>query len=217
MNEKERFQSIQVTGYRLQARRVTRFLPGITLVELVTSIAILGVLSLMIGSVYLAHFRLFSSQSASIDTSAQNKIAIEEISNQIRESNGVVDSCLAQNPCGGHQSGNSKLVLQLWPLNASGAPFDPTTNAPDYIVYRLNDPPNNNNFVKTVYPNLTIGSTRKVLTNKILASNVQTLSFLYVPAVPGTSEVTVTLTTQPKNSKETQFTQTVKVYLRNKI
>src|SRR3990167_3494256 len=214
MNEKERFQSIQVTGYRLQARRVTRFLPGITLVELVTSIAILGVLSLMIGSVYLAHFRLFSSQSASIDTSAQNKIAIEEVSNQIRESNGVVDSCLAQNPCGGHQSGNSKLVLQLWPLNASGAPFDPTTNAPDYIVYRLNNPPNDKNFVKSVYPNLSILNTRKAMTDKILASNVQILAFSYVPAVPGTSEVTVSITTQPKNSKETPFTQTVKVYLR---
>src|SRR3990167_7272668 len=94
MNEKKIRHLIHNTKYLILN---TRLLPGLTLVELITSFAILGVLSLMIGSVYLAHFRLFSSQSTSIDTSAQNKTAIEEISNQIRESNGVALNC--PSPC----------------------------------------------------------------------------------------------------------------------
>src|SRR3990167_11262059 len=123
MNEKKIRHLIHNTKYLILN---TRLLPGLTLVELVTSAAILGVLSLMIGSVYLAHFRLFSSQSASIDTSAQNKIAIEEISNQIRESVGV-DNCPASGhytcPSGTNNTG-AILVIALWKLE-SGVPTGP--------------------------------------------------------------------------------------------
>jgi len=211
MNENTNYQ-LPATHYHLKS--------GLTLVEFVTSIAILGVLTLMIGSVYLAHFRLFSSQSASIDTSAQNKIAIEEISNQIRESVGVDNSTRV--PCNANSDG-TKLVLKLWPLNASGAPIDPSTSGGsyDYVLYKKDA--SNNNFVKSVCPSPSNPqSYRRSLTDKILASNIQiqgvTLFVYEAPSgvITNSSWVTVTLKTQPKNSKETPFTQTVKVYLRNR-
>ena len=168
----------------------------------------------MIGSVYLAHFRLFSSQSASIDTSAQNKIAIEEISNQIRESVGVAGTCNTTNAPPGTSSTNDVLVLNLWPL-VLGVPTNPVAGNSDCAVYTRNA---SNNFVKSVYLSNTLTSTRKEFTNKIIASNVQTVVFNYGDEVtkPNSAWVNVTLTTQPKNSKEKPFTQTVKVYLRNR-
>src|SRR3989344_54780 len=179
MNETTNYQ-IPTTRYQLK--------PGLSLIEFLTSFAIIGVIAIMIGSVWLAHSKIYSTQSATIDAQSASTIAIDEITNQIRESNGVVNSCLAQNPCDSNTSTDTTLVLQVWPLNASGVPFDPNPNDPDYIVYRLNDPPNDKNFVKSVYANNRTGSTRKELNKKILASNVDSINFTYL-ANDGTTEL----------------------------
>lgn len=178
MNETTNYQ-IPTTRYQLK--------PGLSLIEFLTGFAIIGVIAIMIGSVWLAHSKIYSTQSATIDAQSASTIAIDEIANQIRESNGVVYSCLIQNPCESDTSGIT-LVLQVWPLNASGVPFDPGSNDPDYIVYRLNDPPNDKNFVKSVYANNRTGSTRKELNKKILASNVDSINFTYL-ANDGTTEI----------------------------
>src|SRR4030042_5309575 len=103
---------------------------GFTLVELITSMAILGIASIMIASIYFAHARLFSNQNTSIDLSTESRLALDEMTNQIRESQSVVSSCPL---CGGDTTSPTALVLQLWSLDVNDEPIDSAFN---YIVYK---------------------------------------------------------------------------------
>ena len=67
--------------------------PGVTLIEILVGLAIFGFITVLVASLYFAQFRLFSSQNTSIDIASQNKLALDEMTNQIRESQSVAGSC----------------------------------------------------------------------------------------------------------------------------
>ena len=182
---------------------------GLTLIELLVGFAVAGFIILLVASLYMAHSRLFNNQNAAIEVAVQNKIALEEITNQVRESQGVTASCC--NPPG-ETTGANVLVLQIWPLDASGNPFDPGTNY-DYIVYKV-DPADNTVLIKKIVPNA--GSTRQASEKKI-ATKIATLNFTYDNAPPQTSEVTISLTTSDIYLSRTHtITNSSKAVLRNK-
>ena len=201
-----------------------RFAQGLTLVELLIGMAILAFVSLMVGSVYLAHFRLFSNQSTSIDVASQNRIALDEIINQIREGNGV-SSTASVTGCGGAKtSGTSPsptVVVKLWPLDtATGDPFDPGSSAPDtaydYVLYCTDS---NNSLHKVIQKQTTGTASKRTNSDKILATGATTLQFTYDLTPPGTTQVVVQLATSAQNydKKQTYSTdQTGKAVLRNK-
>ena len=197
---------------------------GLSLVEVLIGMAILAFISLMVGSVYLAHFRLFSNQSTSIDVASQNRIALDEIINQIREGNGVSQTA-SVNGCGGAKtSGTSPsptVVVKLWPLDTTtGDPFDPGSSAPDtdydYVLYCVDS---NNSFHKVIQKQTTGTASKRTDLDKILATGAKTLQFTYDLAPPDTTQVVVQLAIEAKNYDKKQIfstDQTGKAVLRNK-
>lgn len=188
---------------------VSKYLNGVTLVEILVGLAVFGFVSVLAASLYFAHFKLFSNQNTAINVSSQNKLVLDDITNQIRESQGVAASC-----CGGDTTSATVLVLQLWPVDASSEPFQPVGSAYDFIVYKR-DSTDNTKLVKKVVPDT--ASTRQAKTT-ILATTVSTLNFTYDNADPIlASEITIDLTnTQTTYGKTHTISQSAKAVLRNK-
>ena len=192
---------------------------GISLPELLISISLFGIVSILFVTIVLTNSRIFSDQKTNIHIASQNRIALDEMTNQIRESAEVTNcpypSC---NPA--ISSTLSTLVLKIWPIDASGNPFDPTTTpGPDYIVYKLDDPPNNTRLVKMIFTTALNNSSRQN-SSDILASGVTFLLFYdadpLIPPSIATKEVSITLTTEGSSIRKTlSFQQTTKANLRN--
>lgn len=191
----------------------TAFRPGFTIVEILTGVSIIGLVSFLVASIYFAHFRLFSNQNTAIDVASENKLALDEITNQIRESEAIVDICPN---CSTDVTGADKLILRLWPLNSSGEPQDPGTSAYDYIIYKL-DPSDLTKLIKITLPDTTIPSSRSS-GSKLIATKLSSLQFGYDNIDPTlASEVTVTITTTGTSTSKTHtYTQSGKAVLRNK-
>lgn len=181
---------------------------GLTLVETLIAFGLSAVILIILAAFYLTQFKFFSGQNTSIDISSQNKIAIDEITNEIRESQSVAASC-----CSSDTTSSTVLVLQIWPLNSNGDTQDPGTTNYDYIVYQRDS--SNNTITKKITPS---GISSRQAGTKIIASNVSDLQFTY-DTVPSSSaeEVTVTITTTAVSMGKTHTnTQTTSAILRNK-
>ena len=179
---------------------------GLSLVELTIGMSIVGFIGVLIAALYFSHFKLFSSQNTRIEVASQNKIALEEITNQIRESAGVAASCCSPT----ETTGANVLVLQIWPLDANGEPTDPNPNY-DYIVYKkVADTLN-----KKVVP---ASESTRPAADDIIAVKISTLSFTYDNAdLTQTAQVTINLTTQDTVNNITQTdTKTSTAVIRNK-
>lgn len=185
--------------------------PGFSVIEVVTGFAIIGLVSILVATLYFANFRLFTNQNTQIEVSSQNKTAIGEMTNQIRESQSVVSTC---STCTGDTTSPTVLVLRLWPLDADGEPFDPEGTAYDYVVYKR-DATDNTKLTKKILPDAT--STRPGQT-KTVSSNVANLQFSYDDAdLTLVTQVTIDLqNSQTVNGKTQTSTQSSKAILRNK-
>lgn len=200
---------------------------GFTLLELLIASSITCFLLIVIAGVYMAHFRIFSNQNTSINVATQNKLGLDEVVNEIRESAGVVISC-ATPPCSPAETNSSTvLILQIWPLDSTGNPIDPQGGSNyDYIIYKR-DPANTANLIKKIVLCASpCTSTRKSGT-PIIASNVSNLQFTYYngadqicpTSCPYTdsNRITVTIDTTATNFKKTfTTTQSATGEIRNK-
>ena len=190
------------------------FKPGLTLIELQIVIAIFGGISLITGAVYFTYTRLINEEKTTIEVASQNRNAIDEMTNQIREAQSVAMGCTI---CGGvSNSSSTVLILTLWPIDTSGDLFQPTSGEYDYMVYKLDSAPNDKNLIKEIIPNGTTSS--RINTSKILSSDVKTILFEYDNASPAlASEVTITLTNEKTSFVKTHtYSQQSKASLRNK-
>lgn len=184
---------------------------GFSLVEIIIGISIFSLITVLVIGIYISHFKIYSNQNSQIDVASQSKIGIDEIVNQIRQSQSIAGSCSA---CGADTSSSSILILQLWPLDANGDPKDPTSGNYDFIVYKKN-PADTKQMIRKILPDAS--SSRKAST-AIIANNISTLNFTYNNGTPSTaSQVTITLTTSQSSIGKTQTsTQTKIADLRNK-
>src|SRR3990167_11290793 len=89
-----------------------RFAQALSLTELLIGMAILAIVGLMVAGVYMSHFRLFSNQSTNIDVASQNRVALDEMVNQIREGNTISSITVSGNSCSG-SSGATTIVVRL--------------------------------------------------------------------------------------------------------
>ncbi len=187
-----------------------KFNKAFTIIELITAFALVGLISVLVASIYFAHFKLFSNESASIDVNSQNKLAIDDITNQLRESQAIVANC-----CGGiYTTSATTLVLQLWPIDSSPQPIDPGTSNYDYIIYQR-DATDNTKLDKIIVPSSI--STRHAGTN-VISTDISNLQFTYNNPTPSlATEVTVSVTTTATSYGKTQTTtQTGNGTLRNR-
>src|SRR3989338_6974207 len=184
---------------------------GYTLTELLIGFSIIGLVSILVAAVYFAHSRLFSTQNTSIDVASQNRLALDEMTNQIRESQAVVATCTL---CPPDSTSDTVVILQIWPIDSAGELFQPTGSDYDFIVYKRNI--SDNTLVKKIIP----GSTsQRRAGEKIIATDVSGLTFNYDDyANPSsTSQVMINLTTSANSGGKTiTSNQTSKAVLRNK-
>ncbi|KKT45960.1 MAG: hypothetical protein UW37_C0036G0005 [Candidatus Gottesmanbacteria bacterium GW2011_GWA2_44_17] len=106
------------TNYQLLSTNWRQRRPGLTLIELLIAFSIIGLVSILVAAVYFAHSRLFSTQNTSIDVASQNRLALDEMVNQIREGQAVVATCALCPP--DSTSDNTVVILQIWPIDSSG-------------------------------------------------------------------------------------------------
>ena len=188
--------------------------PGLSLVELQVAIAISAGIALLVGGVYFAYTKLFNEEKVRVHVASQNRIAIDEITNQIRESPGISTNCTI---CGTQTTSSSTvLILKLWPIDANGEVFEPTSGQFDYIVYRLDNPTNGTKLLKEIFPNGI--DTSRIASSKILSTDVKTIQFTYDNAdLSLASEVTLDLTNEAKSFTRTHsISHTSNAVLRNK-
>lgn len=183
---------------------------GLTLVELLVAAALVAIVAIVLGAIFTTHFKFFTDESSVIGITEENKIVLDEVTNQIRESQSIAATCT---PCGTDTTGANVLILQLWPLNAAGEPFDGGTNF-DYIVYKR-DTTDNTKMLKIVYPHLT--STRQGQ-NKILSDHIANLSFTFDNPTPSlATEVIIKIKNSITTGSKTQQVELEsKAVLRNK-
>ena len=201
-----------VYKYRNKNRHSKGIIKGISLIELITGIAIFGLISVMVVSIYFAHFKFFSNQSKTIDLANESRNALEDITNQIRESSTIVSTCT---PCGSNSTSSTVLILELWPLDTNGYPQSPGASDFDYIMIKRDDL-ENTKLTMTTYPS---GISSRPSSSKILSEDVSNLTFEYNPPGDPTAatEVTITLTnTSGELGKTHTLTQEAKAVLRNK-
>ena len=193
---------------------IQRFNNGLSLIELQIVIAIFGGISLLTGAVYFAYTRLINEEKITIEVASQNRNAIDEMTNQVREAQSVAMGCTI---CGGvSNSSPAVLILTLWPIDTNGNLFQPAAGEYDYMVYKLDSAPNQANLIKQIIPNGTTSS--RINTSKITSSDVKTILFEYNNASPAlASEVTITLTNEKTSFVKTHtYSQQSKASLRNK-
>lgn len=184
---------------------------GLSLVEIIIGFGVFALITVLIAGIYISHYKIYSNQNSQIDVASQSKIGIDEIVNQIRQSQSIVNSCTA---CGSDTTSSTVLILQLWPLDSNGDPKDPTSNNYDYIVYKKN-PADAKQMIRKILPDAT-SSRRGGIT--IIADNISTLNYNYNNGTPSlASQVTITLTTSQTTIGKTQTsTQTKIADLRNR-
>src|SRR3989344_5389699 len=180
-----------------QGEPITVYRKGITLAELMIGGGIAAILIVILASFYITNFRIFGRQSIGIDLSNQAKIAVDDMTNWTRQSRAVA-RCPNTRCTPPIDPSSIILVLQLWPLDANGVPFDGGVSDSnfDYIIYQQDA---QNKLVRKIVPSANPPSTRKAETNKILATDVLNLSFTWSPnpSDPLTAtQVTISLTLQ---------------------
>lgn len=187
-----------------------RSLSGFTLIELTIVIAILAVITLIIGNLLLSHFRLFNNVKQLVDISSSNKLALDELIAQIREGESIVSTCTN---CAGDTTSSTVLVLQIWPLDTNEEPFEPTAGY-DYVVYKR-DPTDTNKLIKKIIAD---GTSSRSNSTKIMATDITALTFAYNNATPSlANEITVNVSNTLTVAGKTQsVSQSVKAVLRNK-
>ncbi|OGD84555.1 hypothetical protein A2696_02000 [Candidatus Curtissbacteria bacterium RIFCSPHIGHO2_01_FULL_41_13] len=183
---------------------------GLTLVELAVIVGLLGLVAILTAPIYMTHFSLFSRQNAAIEVASQNRLALDDMVNQIREAQTIVSTCA---DCSPDVTGSGTLVLQVWPVGANGEPFEPTDSGYDYIIYKIDS--SKNQLVKRT---ISDSASFRPESTKIIAADVASLQFAYNNADPTqASQVTINLTNQLKALNKTQtIAQEATAVLRNK-
>jgi len=184
-------------------------LSGLTTVELIVAATIMAVVLIVAAEVLISNIKLFNRGSSFIELTSTNKIALDEIVNQIRQSQSVVNSCTQ---CGTDTTGTNTLILRLWP---TGSGADPLGNGNyDYIVYKI-DPNDNTKIRKLIYPD---ASSQRNSSDKIIGTNTSNLEFTYANADPAlSSSVKVKIkNTTIVNGASQEIEREAKAVLRNK-
>lgn len=182
---------------------------GITLVELLLVIALVGPLIYVVANSYITVVKVFFNQNARIDLESELRIAIDDMSNTTRSSSSIIANC---SPCGGTSSDDTNLVLELWPIDENGDLIDPQGINYDYVHIRTVT----DQIIKTTYPS---GVSSRTGGNDILVSSgAQPISITYDNVTPtNAGKVIINISAQKTIfGKTIASTQSKEVKLRNR-
>lgn len=192
---------------------------GLTIIELLVAISISVIVAGVISAVFINAWRAHISQEDYTELQQKSRLSIDEITNTIKVSSGV----LVSHTNGGntYTTSASTIVLKTPAINASNQVLTGT----DYIIFRIN-PADNTKLERVVIADP--ASTRANLPPSLnLNDRMGSLAFVYNNSSGqinlGTGDVTTTTNvdttvTSQKTSQGRQITRVLdnKVYLRNK-
>lgn len=140
---------------------------GLTLIEILISIFLFGLISLVLFNVYQGYFSAFGVQQARIDTSRSARTIVNEVEKVARQANHIVASHTFSGTT--MTTSSSTAVFELPSVNSVG---DIVANTYDYIAFYTT---NANMYVRTEAGS---GSIRTSGTKR-LSDIVNTLAFTY--------------------------------------
>ncbi len=178
---------------------------GFTLVELLVSIAILAIVSLVTVTIYVTGLKNTQIEAQKANLQSDNKTVLEKIAADTRDATAVVSTKDT------YTSSSTTLILSVPAIDSSQEIIYSGENfVLDYIIYTLSG----GVLQKIVIAN--ISSSRESIGPVNILGNC-TINFNYTPDLATASEVEITLTNQATAGKKLlTSTNTTKSKLRNK-
>lgn len=178
------------------------FSKGFSIIELLVTIAVLAIIVLVLGEVFIKQSEVYSTESAAADVLNEHSKSIEMFANDVRTAATVEESK------DGNITDTDTLVLKLYSIDAQGVPLATY----DYIIYSLNP---STHLVRQVIANAS--SARKSITTTT-DNYVSSFSLTYSTPLPKNSDsVTISLTSSKEVRGKTKTqSDTLEVKLRNK-
>lgn len=163
--------------------------PGYTLVELLTVIAITGIIGIIATTLLIGQQRFLTTQTFQAHNQAVTANALASLAEQLKTADRVVPTrdFTVNGTTATYTSGLHTLILALPSLDGSGAPILTSPQPFDYILVAP-DPSNAAHLVLVTAPD--IASSRKASTRTIL-SNLSVFNALYNYDPAGSTPPTV--------------------------
>ena len=139
---------------------------GVSLIELLLSVAIGSIVILAVLSLYMSGQKYFFNQDARAETIEDSRLPAEWISRDLRGALQVM------NIIGSHSSSANALVLQVFALDVNDLVIEGVF---DYIIYRRN-PNDPSQLERIIQANI---ASSRVDGARVLADDVTVLSFVY--------------------------------------
>lgn len=176
---------------------------GFTIIEIVITLAIFAIISIVIGSLYVSHSNLYRIEAAAADIKSQKIIFVKNFQETGKAANAIVASRQFEGVT--YTSSSSTIIFKLPGIDING---DIINGIFDYSVFYKNG---NNLYIETDTDALSL---RKNITRK-LSDISQTMIFRYNSANPAdASYASVSLFL--KNGELFQEEISFGIYLRNK-
>ncbi len=181
---------------------------GLTLIELIVTITILGILSITFSNIYIESLKTFETESAQSILQTDSQTAIDRIINETKGAQKVESSYST------YTTGETVMVLAIPAIDEDQAIiYNGSVVVSDYIIYYLQS----GSIHRKIYADDESVRYSQNEEDYVFATGVEDLTFEYSPAPPQTTEVTVTLTLERTIGKSARnITLTNKTKLRNK-
>jgi prepilin-type N-terminal cleavage/methylation domain-containing protein len=141
--------------------RITDY--GFTLIEVIVVVALFAVCSVVLTSLFIGQNRIYKTQTAALNITADARIALDDIDNYLRAANRTLAGYSS------YTAGPQVLILQIQSVNSSNQLVPGTF---DNVVFYLSS----GSLVRQIFPN---AASTRIATTKKLASNVTGLVFTY--------------------------------------
>jgi len=168
---------------------------GLTLVELLISIVILGIIFSATASLFSVAIKNYQVSSTQAVLQRETNLAVDNITREIKQSIEIPENyVVGRSP--------TVLILALPSIDENeNFIYDGSSLEKDYITYSLDG----TNLHKTVSANLSSTRSQKNGTDKIVLSNISSLEFTYILNSPGmeTTQVNLQMTVSKTVSNTT--------------
>lgn len=157
---------------------------GFTILELLISIAILSIISVIISTIAIRSGIIFEKQTGLVEVRLSNRFVLDEVATQVRAAKQVEGSFTGNGQ--NFTTGTTTLILKLPSVDSSGSTI---SGAFDRVVFYLDGA----RIFKKVFPDAT---SKRPKTTQILTATVKNLNFSYNNvSIASASAVSVNLTT----------------------
>lgn len=159
---------------------------GLTLVELLISIAVLGVILGAVATLFSAAIKNYQVSSAQTVLQRETNTAIDSITRDIKQSIKIAESY------NGTERDEHTLILSLPSIDEDeNFIYDGSTVEKDYIIYYLDG----TNLHKVISANSNSERYQEDATDRIILKNISSLTFSYTPNSPGAETTQVNIET----------------------